>query len=174
MVKDPANPQNEGGVFLFKFGKKIFDKIMSSMQPEFEDEDPINPFDFWAGADFKIKIKKVAGYWNYDSSEFARAGTLGDLDDSELEEIWKKEYSLAEIVAPEQFKSYDDLKKRLDYVLGVRGTPKFQDPETLQEEQAFEAERSAPAVPTDLKSELDNLSSDDDDTLSYFAKLAES
>ena len=174
VVKDPANPQNEGGVFLFKFGKKIFDKIMSSMQPEFEDEDPINPFDFWAGADFKIKIKKVAGYWNYDSSEFARAGTLGDLDDSELEEIWKKEYSLAEIVAPEQFKSYDDLKKRLDYVLGVRGTPKFQDPETLQEEQAFEAERSAPAVPTDLKSELDNLSSDDDDTLSYFAKLAES
>jgi len=174
VVKDPSNPQNEGKVFLFKFGKKIFDKIMSSMQPEFEDEDPINPFDFWAGADFKIKIKKVAGYWNYDSSEFARAGTLGDLDDSELEEIWKKEYSLAEIVAADQFKSYEDLKKRLDYVLGVRGTPKFQDPETLQEEQAFEAERSAPAVPTDLKSELDNLSSDDDDTLSYFAKLAES
>ena len=174
VVKDPANPQNEGGVFLFKFGKKIFDKIMSSMQPEFEDEDPINPFDFWAGADFKIKIKKVAGYWNYDSSEFARAGTLGDLDDSELEEIWKKEYSLSEIVAPEQFKSYDDLKKRLDYVLGVRGTPKFQDQETMHEEQAFEAERSAPATPADLKSELDNLSSEDDDTLSYFAKLAES
>jgi hypothetical protein len=147
---------------------------MSSMQPEFEDEDPINPFDFWQGADFKIKIKKVAGYWNYDSSEFARAGTLGDLDDDELEAIWKKEYSLSEIVAPEQFKSYDDLKKRLDYVLGVRGTPKFQDQETLEEEQAFEAERSAPSAPADLKSELDNLSTDDDDTLSYFAKLAES
>ena len=174
VVKDSANPHNEGQVFLYKFGKKIFDKITAAMQPEFEDEDPINPFDFWAGANFKLKIKKVAGYWNYDSSEFARAGTLGDLDDSELEEIWKKEYSLSEIVAPEQFKSYDDLKKRLDYVLGVRGTPKFQDQETLQEEQAFEAERSAPAVPTDLKSELDNLSSDDDDTLSYFAKLAES
>jgi len=174
VVKDPSNPQNEGKVFLFKFGKKIFDKIMSSMQPEFEDEEPINPFDFWQGADFKIKIKKVAGYWNYDSSEFARAGTLGDLDDDELEAIWKKEYSLSEIVAPEQFKSYDDLKKRLDYVLGVRGTPKFQDQETLEEEQAFEAERSAPAAPADLKSELDNLSTDDDDTLSYFAKLAES
>ena len=174
VVKDPSNPQNEGKVFLFKFGKKIFDKIMSSMQPEFEDEEPINPFDFWQGADFKIKIKKVAGYWNYDSSEFARAGTLGDLDDDELEAIWKKEYSLSEIVAPEQFKSYDDLKKRLDYVLGVRGTPKFQDQETLEEEQAFEAERSAPAAPADLKSELDSLSTDDDDTLSYFAKLAES
>ena len=174
VVKDPSNPQNEGKVFLFKFGKKIFDKIMSSMQPEFEDEEPINPFDFWQGADFKIKIKKVAGYWNYDSSEFARAGTLGDLDDDELEAIWKKEYSLSEIVAPEQFKSYDDLKKRLDYVLGVRGTPKFQDQETLEEEQAFEAERSAPSVSADLKSELDNLSTDDDDTLSYFAKLAES
>ena len=174
VVKDPSNPQNEGKVFLFKFGKKIFDKIMSSMQPEFEDEEPINPFDFWQGADFKIKIKKVAGYWNYDSSEFARAGTLGDLDDDELEAIWKKEYSLSEIVAPEQFKSYDDLKKRLDYVLGVRGTPKLQDQETLEEEQAFEAERSAPAAPADLKSELDNLSTDDDDTLSYFAKLAES
>tara|TARA_B100002019_G_scaffold208757_1_gene181421 strand:- start:5238 stop:6068 length:831 start_codon:yes stop_codon:yes gene_type:complete len=174
VVKDPSNPQNEGKVFLFKFGKKIFDKIMSSMQPEFEDEEPINPFDFWQGADFKIKIKKVAGYWNYDSSEFARAGTLGDLDDDELEAIWKKEYSLAEIVAPEQFKSYDDLKKRLDYVLGVRGTPKFQDQETLEEEQAFEAERSAPSVSADLKSELDSLSTDDDDTLSYFAKLAES
>ena len=174
VVKDPSNPQNEGKVFLFKFGKKIFDKIMSSMQPEFEDEEPINPFDFWQGADFKIKIKKVAGYWNYDSSEFARAGTLGDLDDDELEAIWKKEYSLSEIVAPEQFKSYDDLKKRLDYVLGVRGTPKFQDQETLEEEQAFEAERSAPSAPADLKSELDNLSTDDDDTLSYFAKLAES
>jgi len=114
VVKDPSNPHNEGRVFLYKFGKKIFDKIMSSMQPEFEDEDPINPFDFWQGADFKIKIKKVAGYWNYDSSEFARPGTLGDLDDSELEEIWKKEYSLAELTAAEQFKSYDDLKKRLD------------------------------------------------------------
>ncbi len=174
VVKDPSNPQNEGKVFLFKFGKKIFDKIMSSMQPEFEDEEPINPFDFWQGADFKIKIKKVAGYWNYDSSEFARPGTLGDLDDDELEAIWKKEYSLAEIVAPEQFKSYDDLKKRLDYVLGVRGTPKFQDQETIEEEQAFEAERSAPSVSADLKSELDSLSTDDDDTLSYFAKLAES
>ena len=108
VVKDPANPQNEGRVFLYKFGKKIFDKVMAAMQPEFEDEDPINPFDFWAGADFKIKIKKVAGYWNYDSSEFARPSALLDGDDDALEALWKKEYSLQELVAADQFKDYDD------------------------------------------------------------------
>jgi hypothetical protein len=175
-------------VFLYKFGKKIFDKVMSAMQPEFEDEDPINPFDFWAGADFKIKIKKVAGYWNYDSSEFARAGTLGDLDDSELEEIWKKEYSLAELTAAEQFKSYDDLKKRLDYVLG--NTPsRRMDAEVENEDDdrgSYDTRgsyspdfgsRSKP-VPQDLKDELSSLSSssstdDEDDAMSYFQKLAE-
>ena len=181
VVKDPANPHNEGQVFLYKFGKKIFDKVMSAMQPEFEDEDPINPFDFWAGADFKIKIKKVAGYWNYDSSEFARAGTLGDLDDSELEEIWKKEYSLAELTAPEQFKSYEDLKKRLNYVLGNTPTRRVQDEELEDESEGRgnfspNFEKSNP-VPQDLKDELSSLSSstteEEDDTLSYFQKLAE-
>ena len=183
VVKDPANPQNEGGVFLFKFGKKIFDKIMSSMQPEFEDEDPINPFDFWQGADFKIKIKKVAGYWNYDSSEFARPGTLGDLDDAELEEIWKKEYSLAELTAAEQFKSYDDLKKRLDYVLGNTPSRRRVDEEVENEDDTRGSyspdfgSRSKP-VPQDLKDELSSLSSssstdDEDDAMSYFQKLAE-
>ena len=121
VVKDPANPQNEGGVFLYKFGKKIFDKIMEAMQPEFEDEEAINPFDFWQGANFKLKLKKVAGYWNYDSSEFASVGPLLD-DDDALEAIWKKEYSLSALVAPDQFKSYDDLKKRLDMVLGTTST----------------------------------------------------
>jgi hypothetical protein len=181
VVKDPANPHNEGQVFLYKFGKKIFDKVMSAMQPEFEDEDPINPFDFWAGADFKIKIKKVAGYWNYDSSEFARPGTLGDLDDSELEEIWKKEYSLAELTAPEQFKSYEDLKKRLNYVLGNTPTRRVQDEELEDESEGRgnfspNFEKSNP-VPQDLKDELSSLSSstteEEDDTLSYFQKLAE-
>ena len=181
VVKDPANPHNEGQVFLYKFGKKIFDKVMSAMQPEFEDEDPINPFDFWQGADFKIKIKKVAGYWNYDSSEFARPGTLGDLDDSELEEIWKKEYSLAELTAPEQFKSYEDLKKRLNYVLGNTPTRSVQDEELEDESEGRgnfspNFEKSNP-VPQDLKDELSSLSSstteEEDDTLSYFQKLAE-
>ena len=121
VVKDPANPQNEGGVFLYKFGKKIFDKIMAAMQPEFEDETPINPFDFWQGANFKLKLKKVAGYWNYDSSEFDRQGPLLD-DDDALEAIWKKQYSLAAFTAADQFKSYDELKKCLDYVLGKKST----------------------------------------------------
>jgi len=175
VVQDKANPQNEGKVFLYKFGKKIFDKIMEAMQPEFEDETPINPFDFWGGANFKLKAKNVAGYRNYDSSEFARPDALLD-DDDAMEAIWKKEYSLAELVAADQFKDYDTLKKRLDYVLGVKGTPKFQDQETIEEEEEFRQQSSAP-VPQSMKEELDSLSptkvDDDDDTLSYFAKLAE-
>ena len=119
VVKDPANPSNEGKVFLYKFGKKIFDKIQEAMQPEFEDENAINPFDFWGGADFKIKIKKVAGFWNYDSSEFASPSPLLNGDDDALEALWKKEYSLQELVSADKFKSYDDLKTRLEYVLGL-------------------------------------------------------
>ena len=174
VVRDPANPQNEGKVMLYKYGKKIHDKILAAMQPEFEDEEPINPFDFWAGADFKLKIKKVAGYWNYDSSEFARPGTLGDFSDDELEGIWKKEYSLEEISSPAQFKTYDELKKRLDYVLGIS---KPASRPVVDEEVADEEEEYKP-VPQDLKAELNSLSSkssddDDDDALSYFQRLAE-
>ena len=174
VVRDPANPQNEGKVMLYKYGKKIHDKILAAMQPEFEDEEPINPFDFWAGADFKLKIKKVAGYWNYDSSEFARPGTLGDFSDDELEGIWKKEYSLEEISSPAQFKTYDELKKRLDYVLGIS---KPASRPVVDEEVADEEEEYKP-VPQDLKAELNSLSSkssddDEDDALSYFQRLAE-
>ena len=180
VVKDPANPENEGKVFMYKYGKKIFDKITAAMQPEFEDEEAIDPFDFWAGANFKLKAKNVAGYRNYDSSEFARSSALLD-DDDAMEAIWKKEYSLAELVAPDQFKTYDELKLRLDYVLGNKGTPRMQDRETLEEEESFEAERRAPApsAPQSVKEELESLSSsktttdDDDDAMSYFARLAE-
>jgi len=133
VVKDPANPQNEGKVFLYKFGKKIFDKIMEAMQPEFEDETPINPFDFWQGANFKLKLKKVAGYWNYDSSEFDRPSPLLD-DDEAMEAIWKKQYSLTAFTAPDQFKSYDELKKRLDYVLGNKSTRRS----TVEEETEYD------------------------------------
>jgi len=131
VVKDPTNPANEGKVFLFKYGKKIFDKIMEAMQPEFEDETPINPFDFWQGANFKLKAKNVAGYRNYDSSEFAAVSPLLD-DDDALEALWKKQFSLAEIVAPEQFKTYEELKKRLEYVLGSKRPA--QDPEVFDED----------------------------------------
>ena len=182
VVKDSANPHNEGQVFLYKFGKKIFDKITAAMQPEFEDEDPINPFDFWAGANFKLKIKKVAGYWNYDSSEFDRQSALLD-DDDAMEAIWKKEYSLAELVAPDQFKSYDELKKRLDYVLG--NTPsRSQVNEDLEDESEGRGsftpdfKSSTPPAPSgggfnDPDITPSNTSEDEDDALSYFAKLAE-
>ena len=167
VVKDPSNPENEGKVFLYKYGKKIFDKVMSAMQPEFEDEEPINPFDFWAGADFKIKIKKVAGYWNYDSSEFARPGALLD-DDDAMEAIWKKEYSLTEITAGDQFKSYDELKKRLDYVLGNKAQPKV-DYETVEEESV--SGFNDPDINPSAKQMTAQES--EDDALSYFQKLAE-
>jgi len=180
VVKDPANPANEGKVFLFKFGKKIFDKLTAAMQPEFEDEEAIDPFDFWNGANFKLKAKNVAGYRNYDSSEFSRQEPLLD-DDDAMEAIWKKEYSLAELVAADQFKDYDALKKRLDYVLGNKGTPRFQDPDEYDEEETTRG--STRDLTEDLRDELNTLqptrtvsSSDedeDDDALSYFARLAD-
>ena len=180
VVKDPANPSNEGKVFLYKFGKKIFDKLTAAMQPEFEDEEAIDPFDFWQGANFKLKAKNVAGYRNYDSSEFARPDALLD-DDDAMEAVWKKEYSLAELVAADQFKTYDDLKKRLDYVLGNKGTPRFQDPDEGEEEEYTRG--SSRELTEDLRGELNSLQptrtvsstdeDEDDDTLSYFARLAE-
>ena len=179
VVKDPANPANEGKVFLFKYGKKIFDKLTEAMQPEFEDEQAIDPFDFWQGANFKLKAKNVAGYRNYDSSEFARVSPLLD-DDDAMEAVWKKQYSLAELVAADQFKSYDDLKKRLDYVLGNKGTPRYQDPDNFDEDNTCGSTRE---LTEDLRTELSNLQptrraavveeDEDDDALSYFAKLAE-
>jgi hypothetical protein len=193
VIKDPANPENEGKVFLFKFGKKIFDKILNAMQPEFEDEAPINPFDFWQGANFRLKIRKVEGYWNYDKSEFDSPEALLD-DDDALEAIWKKEYSLSAIVAPDQFKSYDDLEKRLNSVLGIGKvaprsstadeeeeyesyTPARNTEENVMQEleESYRKSKSAPPVPDDLKAQLNSLSStddDEDDALSYFQKLA--
>ena len=171
VVKDPSNPANEGKVFLFRYGKKIFDKITAAMQPEFEDEQAINPFDFWAGANFKIKIKKVAGYWNYDSSEFAAPAPLLD-DDDAMEAVWKQEYSLAELVAPDQFKSYEDLKKRLDYVLGLTVAPKRQDPEVIDEDNNLEDLSEGRTVVDTTPSSV-NTDEDEEDALSYFAKLAE-
>ena len=177
VVKDPANPQNEGKVMLYKYGKKIFDKLTAAMQPEFEDEEAIDPFDFWQGANFKLKAKNVAGYRNYDSSEFARPDALLD-DDEEMESVWKKEYSLAELVAADQFKTYDELKLRLDYVLGNKGTPRLQQDEDLEDES--EGRGPVKDLTDDIRSELESLPTsrtvteeDDDDTLSYFAKLAE-
>ena len=176
VVKDPTNPQNEGGVFLFKFGKKIFDKVMEAMQPEFEDETPINPFDFWQGANFKLKIVKKDGYWIYDKSEFDSVTPLLE-DEDALEALWNKEYSLTAITAPDQFKSYDDLKKRLDYVLGAKPPTRRVFDEELEDESEgrgtftpnFETRKAEEKVTTAVKSS----SSDEDDALSYFQKLAD-
>ena len=177
VVKDPANPENEGGVFLYKFGKKIFDKLTAAMQPEFEDEESIDPFDFWKGANFKLKAKNVAGYRNYDSSEFAVPGPLLD-DDDALEALWKKQNSLAELVAPSQFKSYEELKTRLDSVLGTKASRRTD--EEVNDEDDYRG--SAPSLTEDLRGELNSLKSsrsvavdddEDDESLSYFAKLAE-
>ena len=164
VVKDSANPSNEGKVFLYRYGKKIFDKVMESMQPAFEDETPVNPFDLWKGADFKLKITKVAGFWNYDKSEFDAPAVLGDLSDKELEGIWQQEHSLSAYTADDQFKSYEELKERLDRTLKSTYRP---DPETVDEE-------ATEATPEPVLSRSAAPSSDgEDDTLSYFAKLAQ-
>ena len=168
VVKDPANPENEGKVFLYKYGKKIFDKLTAAMQPEFEDEEAIDPFDFWQGANFKLKAKNVAGYRNYDSSEFTPVTPLLD-DDDALEGLWKKENSLAELVANDQFKSYDELKTRLSYVLGNKKVT--QDAETIDEDSdRGEAEQLVTAAVTSTPTP--SSTDDDDEALSYFAKLA--
>ena len=170
VVKDPANPENEGKTFLYKYGKKIFDKLTAAMQPEFEDEEAIDPFDFWQGANFKLKAKNVAGYRNYDSSEFAATSALLD-DDDAMEAVWKKEHSLAELVAADQFKSYDELKTRLGYVLGNKQVRN--DAETVEQE-VEDVRASAPVAETVESVSKASASDDDDDALSYFAKLAES
>ena len=168
VVKDPANPENEGKTFLYKYGKKIFDKLTAAMQPEFEDEEAIDPFDFWQGANFKLKAKNVAGYRNYDSSEFAATSALLD-DDDAMEAVWKKEHSLAELVATDQFKSYDELKTRLGYVLGNKQVRN--DAETVEQE-VEDVRASAPVVETVESVSKASTDDEDDDAMSYFAKLA--
>ena len=166
VVSDAANPQNEGKVFLYRYGKKIFDKVMEAMQPPFPDTDPINPSDFWEGANFKLKLRKVDGYWNYDLSSFDGVTTLSD-DEDKLEEVWGEEYSLSEFTAPSNFKTYDELKTRLDMVLS--GVTKTGTVETLMEN-----EPTAPAKVNTKPAPAPTVSTDDaDDSMSYFEKLAE-
>ena len=173
VVQDPAHPENEGRVFLYKFGKKIFDKLVEAMQPAFADESPIDPFNFWKGADFKLKIRKVDGYWNYDKSEFAAPATLADFDDEKLESIWKEGYSLAEFEDSKNFKSYEDLKKRLDLVLG-RTAPTVAAFEEAPLEDLSEGKNWGKEV-SDFREKAVASSpvEDGEATLSYFAQLAE-
>ena len=163
VVKDPANPQNEGKVFLYQYGAKIFEKLKNAMQPEFEDETPVNPFDLWEGANFKLKIRNYEGYRNYDKSEFESASPV-DGEDSRLEEIWNSQYSLVEFLDPKNFKSYEELQTRLSRVLGNDTKP------DLRVVTAAPETRSAPAVEADS---VPWSTDDDDESLSFFKKLAD-
>ena len=169
IVSDPKHPENEGQVKLFKFGKKIFDKITDKMQPQFEDEKPVNPFDFWEGADFKLKIRKVDGFWNYDKSEFDSTKEIADNDEA-IEGIWTKQYPLKPFLEAANFKSYDELKSKLDKVLtGSRNTGTVEDMVTPPSISETKPETTVEAVAASSS----NDSVDDDETLSYFSKLAE-
>ena len=172
VVKDPKHPENEGKVFLYKYGKKIHDKILAAMQPEFQDETPVNVFDLWEGANFKLKIKKVAGFWNYDSSEFDSVAAISS-DDNELEALYNKEHSLEAFTSKSEFKSYDDLQRRLNLVLGTPAprvtTVDDEEYEPVAAPTSSFREKVA-AKPSPVKEES---IVEDDDALSYFRQLAE-
>ena len=167
VVSDPSNPENEGKVFLYKFGKKIFDKVMDVMQPQFADEDPVNPFDFWEGANFKLKIQNVAGYRNYDKSEFANPSALSQNDD-ELEGVYNRLHGLAEFLDPKNYKTYDELKTKLNRVLG-EGDMVMTTAESISLDETASAPSQPVYEPVQAASIADN---DEEDTLSYFQKLA--
>ena len=164
VVKDPANPSNEGKVFLYQYGAKIFEKLQNAMQPEFEDETPVNPFDLWEGANFKLKIRNVGGFRNYDMSEFESSSPV-EGDDDKLEEIWNSQYSLVEFLDPKNFKNYEVLQARLNHVLGKPNL------------QVVDNEAPAPVMKTaESKDEVpwsSNDEEDDDESLSFFKKLAD-
>lgn len=175
VVKDSANPANEGKVFLYKYGKKIFDKINEAMNPQFDDEKPMNPFDLWEGANFKLKIRQVEGYRNYDKSEFESPAPISD-DDATLEKIWKQEHSLQDFLDPSKFKSYDELKAKLARVLDLAGgsnvsranaTKKAEDTAPWDEVPAPKAKAaSAPKM-------AESFAEDDEDTMAFFKNLAD-
>ena len=164
IVSDPAHPENEGQVKLFKFGKKIFDKITEAMQPEFDDETPINPFDFWKGANFKLKIRKVDGFWNYDKSEFEGVSAIADNDDS-IKAIWEKQYPLKPFLDADNFKSYEELKEKLNRVItGTKSTDTVENVDLPSTSTAKVQSNDSASTAT---------ASESDDTLDYFSKLAE-
>lgn len=168
VVSDPANKQNEGKVFLYKFGKKIFDKISEKMKPQFEDESPMNPFDFWSGANFKLKIRTVQGYVNYDKSEFDNPSQFLEGNDKELEKIWNMQYSLKEFSSPEQFKGYEELSSKLKLVLSGTGSGKssiVDDADSLV--SSVDKKSSKP------KKESFDSEGEDEDAMSYFEKLVD-
>jgi hypothetical protein len=175
VVNDPSNPANNGKVFLYDFGKKIFDKIMDKMQPEFPGEEPVNPFDFWNGADFQLKIRNVAGYRNYDKSEFKAPSALYEADEVKLESTYNQMFDIAEFTDPASFKSYDELKGRLQVVLGEAvGGNAVASTANVSQTAEENVGRSAPE-PEIVSAQAPTVGTeeDEDDTLSYFAKMAQ-
>lgn len=170
VVSDPAHPENEGKVFLYKFGKKIFDKLIEAMQPAFADETPLDPFNFWTGANFKLKIRKVDGYWNYDKSEFAAPAPLLE-DDKALEGIWKQAYPLAEFEDPKNFKTFEQLQARLNLVLGR--APVAAPPVDESQEETVAKPWGKEVSEFREKAVASSPVESNEDTLSYFAQLAE-
>jgi len=170
VVNDPANPTNEGKVFLYKYGKKIFDKLNDAMNPQFPGDEPVNPFDLWAGANFKLKIRNVEGYRNYDKSEFDKIGALLN-DDEELEGIWKSEHSLQEFLAPKNFKSYEELQARLMKVLD-ENTPAVKVARAEEEDIPWARTESAPKFKAAEAPKHTTVDDDDDESLEFFKKLA--
>jgi hypothetical protein len=177
VVTDQQNPENEGKVFLFKYGKKIFDKLNDVMNPSFPDQDPMNPFDLWAGANFKLKIRNLEGYRNYDKSEFAAPGPLSN-DDEEMEKIWKKTHSLKAFLDPSNFKPYEELKAKLNRVLGLDGSTAGFTPEVARKKAAevdlpWQTEEAAPAPKLKAKEALTSrISEDEDEDMEeFFSKL---
>ena len=167
IVSDPGNPANEGKIFLYKYGKKIFDKVMDVMQPQFADETPLNPFDFWEGADFKLKIQQVAGYRNYDKSEFSAASVFNE-DDAKLEVIYNGLYKLGEFTDPANYKSYDELKAKLARVLGEEGATR-----STAESISLDETATQPSFKTEFAKPTASVAEEaEDETMSYFQKLA--
>ena len=178
VVSDPANPDNEGKVFLYKYGKKIFDKIMDIMQPQFQDETPVNPFDFWSGANFKLKIRNFEGYRNYDKSEFESVSELFDGDEDKLEKVYNQLYSLKDFIDPANYKSYADLKRKLFEVLGSEAMGGSLTDDATVTESARSIGKTAETTVTYDEApnpQFDSTETEDDDSdsLSYFAKLAQ-
>jgi hypothetical protein len=167
VVSDPACPENEGKVFLFRYGMKIHQKLLDAMKPEFADEDPIIPFDFWQGANFRLRQRKVAGYPNYDKSEFDSPSALFDGDEGRLKEVWGTQYPLSEFVDPANYKSYDELKTRLETVLG--GTQPTTTAENTALDEKVEVSSTSEAAPQRESVEPDS----EEDALSYFQRLSE-
>jgi len=173
IVSDPKHPENEGKVMLFKFGKKIFDKIMDKARPTFEDEKPVNVFDFWEGANFKLRMRKKDGFTNYDESAFQEPSAIGD--DDKIVSVAQAQHKLSEFLDRKNFKSYDELKRKLDEVLSGNGFNAKSAAEMSADEPAsMEAPEPAKAAPafTPKASSKPAMDEDDDDVMSYFEKIA--